>query len=264
MQVKKVPATLGWRWVVEGFTILFKSPGIMLVAGLLLFFTLLITSALPIPLIGPVLPLLLTPALSFGFADLTREVAAGRKPMPFSLFAGLGPKAAGLRRELLLLGVFNATATLVALLLTQLVDGGGWSRLMTGETQMDVTTEVDVETFEAALVFMMFYAPFQAAFWFSPLFAGMHRVPAVKAIFYSIVSVWRNKLALIVYFAAWLVVAVGWSFLVRLMAAVVAPSAASMIIIPGLLVLMVALYSSFWPTYRDIVDPPPGPSGLTG
>lgn len=256
MQVNKVPAATGWRWVVEGFTALTRSPGVMLATGALLLFTLLMSAALPVPVLAPVIPLLLTPALGFGFVQVTREVLAGRRPSPFVLFSGLGPKAGGIRREMLILGVVNATATLVAILLTRLVDGGRWADLLSGERAMGANAEIGVETIEAAMLFFVFYAPFQAAFWFAPLFVGLHRTPGLRSVFFSTVSVWRNKGALFVYFAGWFAVALGWSLVVRLFTQLMTPATASLVMIPGLLVLMVALYGSFWATFRDIVDPP--------
>ncbi|MET0509978.1 MAG: BPSS1780 family membrane protein [Burkholderiaceae bacterium] len=256
MQVKKVPAATGWRWVVEGFTALTRSPGVMLATGALLLFTLLMTSAFPLPVIGPIIPLILTPALGFGFVQVTREVMAGRKPSPFVLFSGLGPKAAGVRREMLVLGGVNAVATLLAVALTHLVDDGRWAGFLTGARTIEAGTEIGAETIEAAIVFFAFYAPFQAAFWFAPLFVGLHRTSGLQSVFFSTVSVWRNKGALLVYFAGWFAVALGWSLLVRLITQALTPTTASIVMIPGLLVLMVALYGSFWATYRDIVDPP--------
>ncbi len=257
MQVKKVPAATGWRWVVEGFTALTRSPGVMLATGALLLFALLVTSAFPVPVFGPVIPLILTPALGFGFVQVTREVMAGRRPSPFVLFSGLGPKAVGVRRELLVVGGINATVTLLAIAATRLVDGGRWADLLSGE-RSGPAAEVGVETLQAAMLFFGLYAPFQAALWFAPLFVGLHRTPGFRSVFFSTVSVWRNKAALTVYFAGWFAVALGWSLLVRMVAQLLTQSAAALVMIPGLLVLMVALYGSFWATYRDIVDPPVG------
>ena len=257
MQVKKVPPALGWRWVVEGFTTFLRAPAVVTVTGVLLFFTLLLTSALPVPLLGPVVPLLIAPALSFGFAQVTREVLAGRRPSPFLLYSGLGPKAVGIRRELLILGAINVTATMIAMLVARLIDDGSWTEMLVGDSPAEVPPEVAARVLSAMLLFMVVYAPFQAVFWFAPLFAGMHRVPAIRSIFFSAVSVWRNKLPLFGYFTGWLVFAVVWGLVVRTVAMLLLPSIGPTLLPVAMVLLMVLVYSSYWPTYRDIVDPPP-------
>lgn len=266
MQVKKVPAALGWRWVVEGFTTFFRLPSIMIATGALLLLTILFTSMLPIPLLGPAIPVLLTPALSFGFAQVTREVLAGRRPSPFTLFSGLGPKAVGIRRDLLLLGAVNLVATVVATLLAGLVDGGNWGEMLAGERPADAPAEASLAVIEAALLFIAIYAPFQTALWFAPLFVGMHRVPPVQAVFYSVVSVWRNKWPLLAYGLGWIAVALGWSLAIQLLLPLLGQQAAQMLMVIAMMLLLIVVYSSYWPTYRDIVEPsaedgtPPSPN----
>ncbi len=257
MQVKKVPAALGWRWVVEGFSTFFRLPSIMIATGALLLLTILLTTALPVPFLGPAIPVLLTPALSFGFAQVTREVLAGRRPSPFVLFSGLGPKAVGVRRDLLVLGGFNVIATVVATLIAGLIDGGNWGEMMAGERPADSPTEASLEVIEAAMLFVAIYAPFQAALWFAPLFVGIHRVPALQAVFYSVVSVWRNKWPLLAYGFGWVAVALGWSLGIQLLMPLLGGQFAQMLMFVAMVMLLIVVYSSYWPTFRDIVDSSP-------
>ena len=254
MQVKKVPAALGWRWVVEGITTFFRLPSVMIATGALLLLTILLTTALPIPLLGPVIPVLLTPALSFGFAQVTRDVLAGRRPSPFVLFSGLGPKAVGIRKELLILGVFNVIATVIATVVSSLVDGGDWGEMMAGEQPADVAGEATIKALEAATLFLVIYAPLQAMMWFAPLFVGLHRIPAMRAIFYSVVSIWRNKWPLLAYSIGWIAVALLWSLAVQLLLPLVGRQAAQLLMFVAMILLLIVVYSSYWPTFRDIVE----------
>ena len=48
MQVRRVPALAGWRWVTEGFAILAASPMPLIAAGILMLFTLLVLSVPPV------------------------------------------------------------------------------------------------------------------------------------------------------------------------------------------------------------------------
>ena len=132
----------------------------------------------------------------------------------------------------------------------------GW-RTLRGPRAQDRVLGLDTLYVQAMLLFMVVYAPFQAVFWFAPLFAGMHRVPAIRSIFFSAVSVWRNKLPLFGYFTGWLVFAVVWGLVVRTVAMLLLPSIGPTLLPVAMVLLMVLVYSSYWPTYRDIVDPPP-------
>jgi hypothetical protein len=85
MQVRRVPALAGWRWVTEGFAILAASPMPLIAAGILMLFTLVLLSVPPV--IGAFLPLVLSPALSFGYLQ-------ARRPRPGRSFPACGRRAA--------------------------------------------------------------------------------------------------------------------------------------------------------------------------
>ena len=89
MQVRRVPALAGWRWVTEGFAILAASPMPLIASGILMLFTLLVLSAPPVlgavPAAGAVAGAVLR--LPAGHpARAGRQAAA-----PWTLFSGLRP-----------------------------------------------------------------------------------------------------------------------------------------------------------------------------
>ncbi len=261
MQVRRVPAAQGWQWVMEGFTVFGRNPGAILGSAVLMIFALLVTS-MP-PLIGSLLPLVVWPALGYGFAQVSRQVLDGQKPPSLTLFAGLQPKSKTIFRGMLAIGSVNAAATALALLATLLIDGGVLLEQLSPRAATN-QPEPGVATAYAGLVFLALYCPLQLALWYSPLFVGLDGVPPTRAFFYSVVAVWRNKFAFCVYFAGWLLVAIGLSIAARLVALVLPATIAGFVLAPGVLVTMVALYaSSFWATYRDTVEkdgrPPPRP-----
>ncbi len=47
------------------------------------------------------------------------------------------------------------------------------------------------------------------AMWYAPVFVAWHRLQPVKALFYSLVGVWRNRSAFAVYLLGWIAVAIG-------------------------------------------------------
>ena len=252
MQVRRVPALAGWRWVTEGFAILAASPMPLIASGILMLFTLLALSAPPV--LGQFLPLVLSPALSFGYLQTIRRAQEGKPAAPWTLFSGLRPQPASPMRSLLVIGLFNATATALAILATAPVDGGQWLRMLSG-SQAQGPAVAAVDTVYAALVFLALYAPLQLALWYAPLFAGLHRTPPLKSLFFSVVAVWRNKGAFLIYFASWFVVTIGLAVLIQILAALLPAGLRTLVLAPAFLLMMAALYCSFWPSYRDVVDP---------
>lgn len=253
MQVRRVPALAGWRWVTEGFGILAASPMPLIASGIMMVFTLLVLSAPPV--VGQFLPLVASPALSFGYLQAIRRAQEGKPPAPWTIFSGLRPGPNGPMRSLLAIGLVNATATALAILATAPVDGGQWLRMLTSTTATDAPPVPAVDTVYAAMVFLALYAPLQLALWYAPLFAGLHRTPAFKSLFFSIVAVWRNKAAFLMYFAGWFVVAIGVAVLIQVLAALLPAGLRTLILAPAFLLMMAALYCSFWPSYRDAIDP---------
>lgn len=260
MQVRRVPALTGWRWVTEGFTILAASPMPLVATGILMLFTLLVVSAVPV--LGSILPLVLTPALSFGYLQAIRRAQEGKPPSPWILFLGLKPPGGPTARSLLMLGAINAFATALAVIITTAIDDGEWMRML-GPGAADLPPPSSpapavvppTSAVYAAMVFLVLYLPLQVALWYAPLFAGLHRATALKALVFSAVAVWRNKAAFVTYLAGWFAVAVGTSVLMQVLLAVVPDGFGALVLTPALVLFLTAFYCSMWPTYRDAVDP---------
>jgi hypothetical protein len=85
-----------------------------------------------------------------------------------------------------------------------------------------------------------------------------------KALFFSLAAVMRNKWPFLQFSIAWGVVALVSSLLVQVLRAALgaSPMALSIVLSPLSLIILTALYASFWPSYRDVVsdDAPPVPS----
>lgn len=176
-------------------------------------------------------------------------------PSPGLLFAGFRDAGGTAWRPLLVLGGFNAAATLAALALAALADGGTLMRLATGQAGADEVGADESSMLYAAVVFVLVYTPIQMAMWYAPLFAAWHKVPPAKALFFSFFAVWRNKWAFLVFGAGWFAVAFLASLAVRLLDSLLgdSPVLLSMLLSPLSLVLITAVYCSFWASYRDAV-----------
>ncbi|TXL68244.1 BPSS1780 family membrane protein [Zeimonas arvi] len=261
MQINPLRAATGWRWVRDGFSLLRRQPIALLAITFLNL--MLLSLSVVIPLVGAVSPLVLTPALMVGLMHAVRSAEAGRMPSPGLLFAGFRDAGGTAWRPLLVLGGFNAAATLAALALAALADGGTLMRLATGQAGADEMGADDSSMLYAAIVFVLVYTPIQMAMWYAPLFAAWHKVPPAKALFFSFFAVWRNKWAFLVFGAGWFAVAFLASLAVRLLDSLLgdSPVLLSMLLSPLSLVLITAVYCSFWASYRDAVvdaQTPPG------
>jgi hypothetical protein len=254
MQIKPLRALIGWRWVKDGFRLLGRQP-IALLAISFINLTLLSLSVM-IPLIGAVGPLLLTPALMVGLMHAIRCADTGRMPSIRMLFAGFRDSGGTAWRPLLVLGAFNAAATLAVLGVAALADGGALMKIVTGQMREGDVPPDETSLFYAGIIFIALYTPVQMSMWYAPLLVAWHRISPMKALFYSLFAVLRNKWAFVVFAIGWFAVAFIGSLGVRLLGVVIgdSPLLLSMILSPLSLALITAVYCSFWPTYRDAVD----------
>jgi hypothetical protein len=260
MQVTRAPARAGWKWVLEGFGLLRRHPLALLGLTVLFLFTIVLPTV--VPLVGGFAPLLLTPALSVGYMQAVRTAESGRMPTPWTLYDGLRARKWQGARPLLLLGLINCLLTVMVLALTMVADGGTLFRIATGAIAGDDPALGERSLVFAAVVFLLLYTPVQMAMWYAPVFVAWHRLHPVKALFYSLVGVWRNKGAFTMYMLGWFGVAVALSIVVQLAKPLLPGSLLPLLVSPLSLVMLSALYCSFWPSYRDVVSdgPDTGPA----
>ena len=265
MQLIEVPAKTGYVWFRQGVWLFRRNP----LAFLTLCFTWLLALTLisAIPVLGAVLPLLLVPGVAVGFMAACRDTIAGKPVLPTVLVDGFrtyGPTAA---KRLVALGGFYVVAMTLVLAASALVDGGALLQLMTIGGSMDADAFVNNNGPFAMLTAMALYVPVSMLFWFAPVLTAWHDVPPVKAMFFSVVSCWRNKGAFVVYGALWMAVSIcvslGLSLLTR---ALGATDYAMILLMPPLVVVLAVLYCSFYATYRGCFGVqeqqpanPPGP-----
>lgn len=253
MRIRKLEAGRGWRWVAESFSLLRRQPLALLGMTVLMLFTLILPTAIPV--IGGFAPLVLTPALAVGFMHGVRTVDAGRPAPPWLVYSAFRANGGRGWRQLIVLGVANATLTLGALMLSMAADGGTLFRIATGALAADDPALQEHSLVWAALVFAALYTPVQMALWYSPMFVAWHGTSPTQALFYSLIAVWRNRAAFVVYALGWFAVAIGASLLLQIVAPLVPQPLLPVLLSPLSLLMLSALYCSFWPTYRDAVDP---------
>jgi hypothetical protein len=249
MQLIEVPAKTGYVWFRQGIWLFRKNP----LAFLTLFFAYLLAMTLIslIPVIGGVLPLVLIPGIAVGFMAACRDTIAGKPVFPTILVDGFRSYGSTVARRLLLLGCLYIVAMALVLAGSALADGGVLLRLMVNGEAMQQETLATSNLPLAILTALAFYVPVAMLFWFSPILAAWHDVPPVKAMFFSIISCWRNRGAFVVYGALWFAVAITVSLgLSTLLQALGAGDLALIVLMPASIIVTTMLYCSFYATYR--------------
>ncbi|HEX3381045.1 MAG TPA: BPSS1780 family membrane protein [Paraburkholderia sp.] len=249
MQLIEVPAKTGYVWFRQGIWLFRKNP----LAFLTLFFTYLLVMTLvsQIPVVGGVLPLLFIPGVAVGFMAACRNTIAGKPVFPTILVDGFHSYGPVVARRLLVLGVLYVIAMALVLAGSALADGGMLLKVMLGGSSMDENAIANSNIPLAVITALAFYVPVAMLFWFSPILAAWHDVPPIKAMFFSVVSCWRNRGAFVVFAALWFAVATVVSLgLSALMQALGAADFAFAILMPATMIVTTMLYCSFYATYR--------------
>ncbi|HZZ09790.1 MAG TPA: BPSS1780 family membrane protein [Paraburkholderia sp.] len=249
MQLIEVPAKTGYVWFRQGIWLFRKNP----LAFLTLFFTYLLVMTLvsQIPVIGGVLPLAFIPGVAVGFMAACRNTIAGKPVFPTILVDGFHSYGQVVAKRLLVLGVLYVVAMALVLAGSALADGGMLLKVMLGLATMDQDAIANSNIPFAVITAFAFYIPVAMIFWFSPILTAWHDVPPVKAMFFSVVSCWRNRGAFIVFGALWLAVAMTVSLgLSALMQMVGAADFAFAVLMPATMIVTTMMYCSFYATYR--------------
>jgi hypothetical protein len=249
MQLIEVPAKQGYVWFRQGIWLFRRNP----LAFLTLFFAYLLAMTLisAVPLIGGVLPLIFVPGVAVGFMAACRDTIAGKPVFPTILVDGFRSYGPTVTKHLFALGGIYVVAMTLVLAASALVDGGELLRLMTLGGTLDTEAIENSNVPLAVLASLAVYVPVSMLFWFAPVLTAWHDVPPIKAMFFSIVSCWRNKGAFVVYGALWFVLSMGVAIgLSNLLRALGAGEYALAIVMPALILVTTMIYCSFYATYR--------------
>ncbi|RQR66397.1 hypothetical protein DIE18_01240 [Burkholderia sp. Bp9125] len=252
MQLIEVPAKTGYVWFRQGIWLFRRNP----LAFITLFFTYLlaITLVSMVPVIGAALPLLFIPGIAVGFMAACRDTVAGKPVMPTILVDGFRSYGHVATQRLLVLGLVYVVSMVLVFAASSLVDGGAlFSAMMgaTGETSPTPETLAAQGTVGALFLATALYLPVAMMFWFAPVLTAWHDIPPAKAMFFSVVSCWRNRGAFTIYGLLWFGVALGTSLVLSLvLQALGAGAYALTLMMPVTIIIVTMLYCSFYATYR--------------
>ncbi len=263
MQLIEVPAKTGYVWFRQGIWLFRRNP----LAFITLFFTYLLAMMLVslVPMIGAALPLLFIPGIAVGFMAACRDTIAGKPVMPTILIDGFRSYGPVVMQRLFTLGGLYIVSMAIVFAASALGDGGTLLKVMfgLGGANPDPETLASPGLLVALLVAATLYMPVAMMFWFAPVLTAWHDIPPVKALFFSVVSCWRNRGAFTLYGLLWFAVALGVSFgIAALMQAIGAGAYALTVMMPATIIITSMLYCSFYATYRGCfgVQEPDAPS----
>lgn len=234
MDVRAAAAGQGWQWIVNGFSLFRKVP--LMWIALTIVLVLLWMVSFVVPVIGPLLFNLLSPALFAGLMLGCKAVESGEDLEISHLFAGFQKHAS----PLVTVGGVYLVGTIVIVGIIFATAGGSMLPTVLSKSQTDLQTlSAALRSMALALtVGFAFYIPLVMLIWFAPVLVVLHNMAPVAAMKLSFRACWINLMPFLVYGLAIMVL---WFI-------------ASIPLLLGLVVLVPVLICSVYASYRDIFD----------
>lgn len=235
MEVRKVVAGRGWRWIVDGFALFKKNPPIWIALFVAYFLIVVVVSIIPV--VGPLVMSLLAPVFTAGFMLACRAVEKGEE-------LELGYLVAGFKRntgQLVTVGGLYLVGSIIILGLMMMSGGGAiLGSAALGQMQGAEPTEAMIGAMGgmliALLVALALLIPLLMAYWFAPALVVFDDMTAMEAMKRSFAGCLRNILPFLVY---------GLIAFVLMMVAMIPFGL-------GMLILVPVLNASIYAGYRDI------------
>ena len=250
MNARVVSPAHGARWLAAGWRMFRAAP----LGWLVLVFAYLMATMLMsvFPLVGPAAVSLLVPAFSVGFMAASRA-AARRQPVELPmLFAGFRERLPAQ----LVLGCVYSAGFAAAIAGSALVDDGALLRVLFPPAPAQEDGGPGDALFLGMLASAVLYLPTMMMLWFAPLLVAWHGLSPAKAIFYSLVAFWLNRLAFIAYaliLGLVLFLAMGAVILLATLMPGESPALnPRALVFPLALVVLPTLFASYYASYQDV------------
>lgn len=257
MQARLLPAVRGVSWIYGGFRLYRRNPPML--TTLTLGYLLLVVAFGQLQPVGPFLLPLFLPMLTALIANGCRALDLGLPRA--ALLSGLGAR----RGALLRLGGLHLIGTLAILAIDLLLQSGESSTVVSGREGGEgaVSPLDEAEMLWHMLRLLLIALPVLLAFWFAPLLTAWEGVPALKSLFFSLVAVWRNWRAFLVYAVTATLIGVVLPGLLLLIAGLVSKPLVEMlsVVLRVLLLLVFApvLMTGIYQSYQDVFAPVANP-----
>jgi hypothetical protein len=251
LRAQNLPAAAGWQWLTHGFAIYRRNPLLFALQVMTYWFVMLFVNI--VPLLGTLVASLINPALLVGLMLSARHLEQGKPISVRTLFEAFRDDY----KPLLWLGGLYLIASLAALSLSVLADGGDFLRfLLAGDKAERAAFEQD-----SMLVPLAFIAggmlPVLMAWWFAPVLVAWHRQAVGKALFFSFMACVINWRPFLVYSLALVLIGgilpgMALGLLGVLLPTALAPLLGTLALFAAAGVLAPTLFASFYVAYRDI------------
>jgi len=228
---RTAPAENGWKWIVEGWNLFKRQPGIW-IALTVIFIVISIVFAF-IPVLGSIASMVLSPVFVAGVMIGCRAQDAGGELKIEHLFSGFRERFGTLAT----IGALYLGATVVIVLFAGLVTGVKlFSLLGGGASDPGAIIAAAMTVLLAVLIVLALMLPVVMAIWFAPALVVFHQLGAVEALKASFAGCLKNVVSFLVY------------GLILLVASIVASIPFGL----GWLLLGPVIACSIYTSYRDI------------
>ncbi|UDG82002.1 hypothetical protein GJV44_00232 [Candidatus Vallotia cooleyia] len=249
MRLIKTPAKSGYVWFRQGIWLFSKSPLTFLTIFFTYFVSMLLVTHLPI--VGSMLWLILVPSLFVGFMSICRDVIAGHHVLPLALFTSFRVHRSDVIRQLFKLGLIYLGLITASLSIMSLIHGGSLIKTIVSELKPNNDVSTSGIFLSHIAMGLIIHVPTMMLFWFAPLLTAWHRVPPIKAMFFSVVACWYNRSAFLVYLATWFMLVIAVSLMLGfVLNACGLTNGVLTVLLPVSIILWAMIYCSFYATYR--------------
>jgi hypothetical protein len=240
----------GARWLAAGWRMFRAAPlGWLVLVFAYLMATMLLSA---FPLVGQVAVPLLAPAISVGFMAASRAAAHRQAVELPMLFAGFRERLP----QQLVLGVVYMLGFFGAIVGSSLLDDGALLKVLFSPARVQAEGGPGEDLYLGVLASALLYLPTLMVLWFAPVLVAWHAVHPAKALFYSLVAFWLNRMAFIAYalaLALVLLLAMGsMLLLVSLMPGEAPALNPRSLVLPMALIILPTLFASYYASYQDV------------
>jgi len=254
MQAAKLPASAGWQWIRDGFTLFRRQPLPIFTWAMSISLTLMLASLLP-P-IGPLIFVVLVPVIGFLTLSICRHIDSGRMVTPGMWLQPLQHK--GLFRRLVGMGGLYAVLNIgVGLMIFSPYMGS-----LSEEVVQAALSSGDIRPLMMAMrtpliLFTVANLVMSCVFWYAPAMTGFFGIRLMQSLFFSAVACWRNKTAFLLYGLSWAAVFFAIDFCVDLVSGLLLmlgfpPPFIVLVQIPVNVAAAAVLYCSVFPSYVSV------------
>ena len=227
---KGVPASRGWSWLTEGWTLFKAAPGLWI--GITVVFIAIFFAMALVPFAGMIAQYLLMPVFMAGIVLGCRAIDEGKSLEFNHLFAGFQTRFGTLAA----VGGLYLAGFVAIMVVVMLITGVGVFAVMAGGAQDVATTGAVLGILLAVLIAVALSVPLLMAVWFAPPLVVFHELDAVEAMKASFTGCLRNVVPFLLY---------GIVAMVLLFVAMLP-------LLLGLLVAAPILLASVYTSYRDV------------